>query len=236
LFNWIASGNSKLDACSNNRNGSLYNRAAATHGISITKDDDKFVIQETKGLLIGVKSAISSGVYSLFSKIPGVSYLTNADSNKVSKHWGMDLNLNRSSKDFSPINGENGHLYVHYKPATADKPGGMLIGVEAYSPNSSNHSKIGASDPYSAVEGLLWDDLVKCKDLPHDVKVPIKYNGMSGKLTQEKISAITGKGYDVTKSIEEEDYDIVNELDSQEHTLDQTSSGLMGMNIEEDYC
>lgn len=165
-----------------------FNRLAATHDISVIEKDGHLTVKENKGFMIGLKSAVSSMFYSAAKYVPFLGNYINAEEKSITKHWGIDLALN---KDTPGIDSDHGHLYIHYEPATHDKPGGILLGIEASSPNSSNHSKFGSSDPYTATHGLLWEDLKKIT--PSEIIIPSKYNGLTLGIKQEVITSLVQK-------------------------------------------
>jgi len=144
LMNWISNGDKSPDTVKNRGDyisknqkealqseNVLYKRDAATHGVDIKKAKDGFKLKEKKGFLIGLRD-----------------YITNKLSITKTKHFGMDLALNKNpGKERNPgADGEHGHLYIHYVAPTKNKPGAMLVGVEGYAPNSKHHSKTGASN------------------------------------------------------------------------------------------
>lgn len=208
LFNYITSGNAKYFGASKYKTKSqalakdftsMHNRHAATHdniAVScfqhIDDNTDKHEMQEQKGFMIGFWSVIDSIIYG-----------------KTTKHWGIDLALN---KDTIGIDMDHGHLYMCYTQATDKLPGGILIGIEASSPKSKQHSILGRSDLYTATAGLLWDDLKNCKDKPKDVIIPAKYKGMLIKLTNQQISQVLATEDFIKKQCIEVDYEIIEEI------------------------
>ncbi len=182
LFNWITSGDIKVDGTSEEKTQDMaiiqgkhiHNRYAATHGIELKNN----LIKETKGFLIGAKDyAYSKGAEIL-------NYSLGKYFNQVTNHYGMDLYLgiegerNKEGKIVKHADGEHGHLYF-YKKLLPNQKMGLLIGIEGASPDSSHHSKTGAPDLYSPSYGSNWNDFVKKeKGTKYDgTIVPQKYNG-----------------------------------------------------------
>jgi hypothetical protein len=205
LMNWLTSGDKSIDGKSQNQTQKgainegkiVYNRPAATHAVAY--ENGKMV--EKKGFLIGANDYVQNKVFG-----------------KKTQHYGVDLAMNAEfgGKDsegniVNKPDGHHGHLYIYYEPATKDKPGALLIGNEGAAPNSPKHSKVGASDPVSAIDGSKMDDLnlklsFANEVLYQDTKIPMKYNGMTAKLTLNNIEAITNLkdndfGYDVGNTI-----------------------------------
>ena len=195
FVNWLASGDSQQNAMSREQsqqralaeNKIVYNRSAATHGVSITKQQDEtYALKELKGLGIGVKDFLSN-------KLLGTK----------TNHFGVDLALNAEfggkdseGKVVTKPDGDHGHLYIHYIPPTKNSPGSMLLGIEGGSPSSSKHSITGASDPLSPGDGSLWNDLAVKNKIAGEPEyqntiVPAKYNGMTLKLDADKLQAIS---------------------------------------------
>lgn len=190
LFNWLTSGDKNKSAAvpvksqkeALQKNGIVYNRRAATHSIEI--ENGRAV--EKKGFMIGFKSFVKS----FFSKNP-------------TKHWGVDLaaNAEYGGKDSTGHkvtfpDGDHGHLYIYYKPATATEPGGLLIGNEGGSPTSHKHSKVGNSDPLSPMDASKFRDLKDKHDIAaekayRDTVIPRKYNGIRARPSADVINAIT---------------------------------------------
>lgn len=196
LVNWLTSGDANTSGMSRKQTQQgaiqdgkiVYNRPAATHDVSIEKLEgtNEYALKEKKGFGIGLKDFLSN-------KILG----------KKTNHFSVDLALNAAlgekdsrGKDVKKPDGDHGHLYIHYIAPTKDKPGSMLIGIEGGSPTSAKHSKTGAADPLSAIDGSKWEDLAVKKEIAGESKytktiVPKKYQGMTIKLGAEQLGKIT---------------------------------------------
>jgi hypothetical protein len=201
LINWLTSGDKEKDgrsssqsqdgAIAENKNKIVYNRSAATHGIAIKEQKDErgkkqYEVEELKGFMIGAKSLAGN-------KILG----------KQTKHYGVDLAMNAEfggkdpeGKVVSKPDGDHGHLYINYTPSKDGKPAVILIGVEGAAPTSSKHSKTGAPDPRSAVDGSKLGELRNKKEQVKtgeykDTLIPQNFGGMFIKLTPEKVDKIT---------------------------------------------
>jgi hypothetical protein len=207
LFNWLCSGDPAQPSISNvydtqEKTGKefVYPRRAGTHGTKVSDDyekatiitskaEDKFVnideirmqhiTKETKGFLLGATSFVQS-------------YL----SNTKTPHYGIDLSIGvDKDKDLAGnlVNGldmDHGHLYMCYKTPTKEQPGVLLFGIEASAPRSSKHSKLGASDPFTAFHTSIWEDLDKKNNRGKYAGCIIgeKYNGRFIQLTKEELS------------------------------------------------
>jgi hypothetical protein len=197
LINWLTSGNKEKDGKSRSQDPNkamsegkyVYNRAAATHDVSFKEDKTKIgdiKVQEEKGFTIGLKS-----------------FLGNKVLGQETKHWGVDLAVDSefggkdgNGKVVEKPDGDHGHLYIHYTPATKDKPGSIMFGMEGAAPYSSKHSKTGASDPISPTGASKFEDLHIKKKFSSEKEyestvVPDKYNGIYAELDPKKIEAIT---------------------------------------------
>lgn len=191
LIKWLTSGDPTKDGRSLAQTPEqamkegkyVYNRSAATHDVSIDKDGK---VKEEKGFTIGLKS-----------------FLNNKVLGQETKHFGVDLAVDSeykgkdaSGKEVKRPDGDHGHLYIHYVPATKDKPGSIMFGMEGAAPYSSKHSKTGASDPISPTGCSKFDDLDIKKQFAGEKEyeetiVPKKYNGLYANLDENKINAIT---------------------------------------------
>ena len=193
LINWLTSGDTSKDGRSRSQDPNkamsekepkyVYNRAAATHDVAVTGSGK---VIEKKGFTIGLKD-----------------FLNNKILGKKTKHWGVDLavdaefgGLDSAGNRVNKPDGDHGHLYIHYTPATKDTPGSIMIGMEGAAPYSSKHSKIGASDPISPTGASKFDDLAMKKKATGEPEydgtvVPKKYNGIHASLKMEDISSIT---------------------------------------------
>jgi len=193
LINWLTSGETNKDgrsraqdpnqAMSEKEPKYVYNRAAATHDVAVTGSGK---VIEKKGFTIGLKD-----------------FLNNKILGKKTKHWGVDLavdaefgGLDGAGNRVMKPDGDHGHLYIHYTPATKDTPGSIMIGMEGAAPYSSKHSKTGASDPISPTGASKFDDLGMKKKAVGEpeyegTEVPKKYNGIHASLKMEDISSIT---------------------------------------------
>lgn len=166
IFNWLT------------KDSKIYNLYAATHGVKITEDTQKFYKE--------IKTSILKELF--FNVIPKFLGFK-----KHTKHWGIDLAIggygeNNYKGDKIEANGSNGHLYIYYEPSTPKKPGAMLIGIEPSSPKDPNHSKFGKADILSVTGGGKWSDLINQKwdgDTPHPL-IPSKYNGMYINIDDQK--------------------------------------------------
>ena len=70
-----------------------------------------------------------------------------------------------------------------------------MIGIEAFAPRSSNHSKLGASDPISASGGSRLNELALKQKLAAEqdyarTVIPKRYNGMYASLSSSSITDI----------------------------------------------
>lgn len=192
MINWLTSGDENLDGKSRKQNqlkalteGKIvYNRSAATHDINRKKVNGEYQLVEKKGFVIGAKDFVLNKFFSV-----------------KTKHYGVDLALNAKFNDKDSLgnevlkpDGDHGHLYIHYKPATSLKPGSILIGLEGAAPSSQKHSKTGASNPLTPIDGSKFRDLAK--KLTSDKRyqttiIPKKIDGLSIKLTSESINKVT---------------------------------------------
>jgi hypothetical protein len=188
LINWLTSGNKDIDGRSKSQDHNkamregkyVYNRSAATHDVAIQGGK----VKETKGLYIGARD-----------------YIANFFGAKTN-HYGLDLACDAEfgGKDsrgeaVKKPDGEHGHLYIHYKAATATEPGSIMLGLEGASPSSGKHSKVGATSSITPTGCSKWKTLNKKKKLSgeHEYKetiVPQRYNGLHATLTKENMSAI----------------------------------------------
>ena len=193
LMNWLTSGETSRDGKSRSQNPNkamsekepkyVYNRAAATHDVAVTGSGK---VIEKKGFTIGLKD-----------------FLNNKILGKKTRHWGVDLavdaefgGLDSTGNRVNKPDGDHGHLYIHYTPATKDTPGSIMIGMEGAAPYSNKHSKTGASDPISPTGASKFDDLSMKKKASGEPEydgtaVPKKYNGIHASLKMEDISSIT---------------------------------------------
>ena len=193
LMNWLTSGETSRDGKSRSQNPNkamsekepkyVYNRAAATHDVAVTGSGK---VIEKKGFTIGLKD-----------------FLNNKILGKKTRHWGVDLavdaefgGLDSTGNRVNKPDGDHGHLYIHYTPATKDTPGSIMIGMEGAAPYSNKHSKTGASDPISPTGASKFDDLSMNKKASGEPEydgtaVPKKYNGINASLKMEDISSIT---------------------------------------------
>lgn len=176
VMNWISSGRTGRRGIfdsyepSTDPENPVYRRRAATHDVEFQEQG----LVEKKGFSIGA-------IDYLISLVPGLT----------TKHYGVDLGLDDTTKD---PDGECGHLYMHYTPPANGKKGAILLGVEGSAPRSSKHSKTGASDPYSAMKGSIMEDLSRKRESSTDYPstlIPKKYGGMRITLDQDKIAIIT---------------------------------------------
>ena len=190
LINWLTTGNKEIDGRAHNnkekKNGKIvYNRSAATHSVSFVNKEGVIEVVEKKTSVIGEAfRAVGSLI-------------------KETKHWGVDLAMNAEfgGKDseghvVNKPDGDHGHLYLYYEPPKDDQPGALLIGIEGGAPSSSKHSILGKSDPLSPVDGSKFENLTSKQEIAaeneyKDILVPKKFNGMSIKLDNEKLSQIT---------------------------------------------
>lgn len=236
IFNWLVTGNAN-DAAEINcwdqrqavdKNQYVFNRIAATHGVERNKGER---IEEKKGLLLGIKSVLkSTKTFKVGMKIhtlSGKDVTTDikktlndlfSDINKVkyTHHYGIDLvvGVDASGKDklgksVKGPDGEHGHMYIFFKPATKDKPGAILIGIEGANPSSPNHSKLGKSSAFSPFYGCSIDKLrVKANTTlginkegkkSNKLIIPKKHGGRYIRLTEEKINAFSQLKIDPTK-------------------------------------
>jgi len=217
LFNWLTSGNKEVNGTSIAKTQKeaiadgkyVYNRYAATHGISIS---DNGTVAETKGFLIGAHDfAISKGaelanyglnILSGYTSIGLNSFvqknICDFSKKELTNHYGIDLSLGVNEQGIdkfghkSYADGEHGHFYIYYKKPTADSAGAILMGIEGSSPDSPHHSKFGASDPFSPSYGSLWESLDK-KERPDEYKdcaIGGKYNGRKITLSQYELNHI----------------------------------------------
>jgi hypothetical protein len=130
---------------------------------------------ELKGLRYGIRDFLKSSFFEMASKVAGIFSKKWKEAllrRSATRHYGLDMGIDQHST----VPGQYpGHLYFHYRPATADKPGSIMFGMEGFSPTDSRHSKTGTSDPLSATGGPKW------KDMQHsgngEFPVPATYNG-----------------------------------------------------------
>ncbi|PCJ27602.1 MAG: hypothetical protein COA94_03930 [Rickettsiales bacterium] len=181
VINWLTSGNPAISGMSNTQTtqkGALadgkavYNRPAATHAIGFTNDEPR----ELKSMLIGVRDFLSS-------KILG----------RTTKHYGVDLGL--CMEGSAAPDGKNGHLYIHYEPPTEARPGAILFGCESHAPSSSQHSKVGNSNPVSPTGCSKFKVLKHKKTIAGETEytntiIPDKYHGMIGALDDQGVKAL----------------------------------------------
>lgn len=190
LFNWLTSGNAVDGTTLTTRpaspqqalkgGGAVYNRSAATHGVDISSGQ----AVEQKGFLIGAKDFIWNQL------------------GKETKHWGADLAFNATfegkdseGKQVDEPDGDHGHLYIYYMPATDDKPGALLIGNEVSAPTSHKHSKIGTSGALSPTDCSKFRVLeIKCKIAGEaeyeNTLIPQQCNGLIAKPSAKAIEQI----------------------------------------------
>lgn len=196
LANWLTSGKANESGISRKQTQQaaiddgkiVYNRPAATHGVSIekAKDFEEYTVKEKKGFSIGLKDFLSNKIFG-----------------KETNHFGVDLALNAAlgendsqGNDVLKPDGDHGHIYIHYIPPTSDKPGSMLIGIEGGSPTSAKHSKTGAAEVLSPIDGSKWDNLNIKKEIAGESEyeqtiMPKKYEGMTIKLRTDQLEQIT---------------------------------------------
>lgn len=191
LINWLTSGHEDKDGKSMKQsqqeaikeNKVVYNRSAATHDVAIKKNAQtgEYELKEKKGFFIGAADFIGDKF------------------GKETKHFGVDLAMNASfggkdpdGKIIDRPDGDHGHLYIHYTAPEEGKPGALLIGMEGAAPSSKKHSKTGASDPLSAVNTSMWQDLEKkTRDSSYQkTLIPQKYNGMFIELNTTQLKDI----------------------------------------------
>lgn len=193
MINWLTSGDKNLDGKSRKQDqlkalteGKIvYNRSAATHDVNRKKIKGEYQLVEKKGFLIGAQDFVLNKFFSVKTKHYGVDLALNA------KFGGQDSLGNTVAKP----DGDHGHLYIHYKPATSRKPGSILIGIEGAAPNSQKHSKTGASNPLTPIDGSKFRDLVKkqldSEKIYENTIIPKKIDGLSIKLTSKSVDAVT---------------------------------------------
>lgn len=192
LMNWLTSGDKNIDGRSKQQTQSkaineqkiVYNRSAATHTVEFKKhpSTNELIPKEKKGFFIGAKS-----------------YILNTLFNASTPHWGVDLAMNAkfAGKDSTGQivdrpDGDHGHLYIYYKQSTKEMPGALLIGMEGGAPSSKKHSKTGAINTLSAVDGSKFDKLDE-KQKEGDYKntiIPKTLGGMVVKLNKQQIDDI----------------------------------------------
>lgn len=191
LINWLTTGNATKPGLSDEQDQQLAsqaekyvcNRAAATHGVKFDKDDN---VKETKGFFIGARD-----------------YLSNKLLGKKTNHYGVNVGLKAplgvraaDGEIVHAINGEHGHLYMHYVAPTKDKPGALLIGSEDAAPTSEKHSKFGVGGKVSAAGGSKFPDLKLKHQLAGEKEyektvIPQKYNGLSIKMDANSLNNLT---------------------------------------------
>lgn len=129
-------------------------RPFASHGISVLKKSEAVQgrskhLVENKGLSTAAKELLKS-----------------------SKHIGINLPLfghgkiHPFSRRLISANGEHGHLYIYYRPATKDQPGGLLIGCEGSEAGKSDqfghaHDARALSSDISPTGGAKWRHVKK---------------------------------------------------------------------------
>ena len=194
LINWLTSGNPDKNGISTSQDPDkamkegmyVYNRSAATHDVSVKKDQfGKERVVEEKGFTIGLRDFLANKLFGRKAKHSGVDLAVGAELGGVDDEGRV----------VTKPDGDHGHLYIHYTPATKTSPGSIMIGLEAAAPRSSKHSKVGASDPISASGGSKFDELVLKHGLAGEKEysktvVPKKYNGLYADPGKEKISEI----------------------------------------------
>lgn len=191
LINWLTSGDKDIDGRSKKQSQEkaikekkiIYSRSAATHAVKFKKNiNGELEPIEKKGFAIGAKDFLANKIFS-------------ADT----PHWGVDLALNAefNKKDSLGVtvakpDGDHGHLYVYYNPSNYEMPGALMTGVEGGAPTSKKHSKSGAINPLSAIDGSKFSSLdAKARGEEYqDVIIPKTLGGMMIKLTKEQIEEI----------------------------------------------
>ena len=192
----------------------MYNRSAATHDVSVEEGK----VKEKKGFLIGARD-----------------YFANKFLRKKTSHYGVDLACDAEfggndsrGKPVKKPDGDHGHLYIHYKAATATEPGSIMLGLEAAAPRSSKHSKVGASDPVSPTGCSKWNDLSKKKKYSDEPEynattIPQKYNGLHANLTKENMLEIVNQdtksfGTDLATAIPQKSFESFRQMTAQHDT------------------
>ena len=220
LINWLTSGNKDTDGRSKSQDHNkarsegkyVYNRSAATHDVAVQGGK----VKETKGLYIGARD-----------------YVANFFGAKTN-HYGIDLACDAEfggedsrGEVVKKPDGEHGHLYIHYKAATATEPGSIMFGLEGASPSSGKHSKVGATSSITPTGCSKWKTLNKKKNLSgeHEYQetiVPQRYNGLHATLTKENMSAIVEQdigsfGRNLATAIPQESLDSFKKQIDKEH-------------------
>ncbi len=137
-------------------------------------------------------------------KIGAKDFFNNKLLKVKTKHYGVDLALNAefSGKDsmgkvVDKPDEDHGHLYIHYQPTVPpDKPGSILIGIEGAAPSSSKHSKTGASESKTAIDGSKFRDLIHKKlhaaeEIYKNTVIPKNIDGLKIKLSTKAINELT---------------------------------------------
>jgi hypothetical protein len=241
LINWLTSGSKDANGRSmkQTQNQALaegkvvYNRSAATHGVEIQKQGDQFALKEKRGFSIGAKDFLNNKILGQKTNHFGVDLALNAE------FGGKDPQGNKVSKP----DGDHGHLYIYYVPATDKKPGSLLIGVEGGAPTSEKHSKTGASVPLSAVDSSKFDTLEGKKKQDSEYQgtiIPKTQGGMVIKLDKERLDSLTQMkaseyGYDLAyampadnpekfkNKLKNQEYHEAKQLQEQSHSAELNS-------------
>lgn len=161
---------------------SMFSRAAASHTIEIV---DKHAVEKP-----------------LSPKNPkNIKKFAQGALQDVSSHFGMNIAVGGAG-NFSDIDGKvilddgcHGHLYANYLPATADQPGGMLVGVEGSEPQKTDifghkHNALAKPGQFSPTGNPKWKDerfQMAMWDLGQQ-EIPKK--GFSAELTAEDVVAL----------------------------------------------
>jgi hypothetical protein len=130
----VQRGNNQRAAWSTN--SIIFRRTSATHDV---KYEDRQLIE----VKVGFWKALWKAIGNWFNN------------NKNTTHFGFNISLNRSGKNLEKPDGEQGHLYLHYK-VHHEQLATLMFGLEPFEPASKHHSILGKSEKISAGGGLKW--------------------------------------------------------------------------------